>query len=521
MAVRREDGRFYGRDWVDVHSMTRDELLYVIHESARMKDALQNKRIPEYKLAKDLDMIAASLFYENSTRTRTSFEVAAMRLGMQVTGFSSTEGTSVKKGECLTDTVDMYDAYGVDAVVMRHPLDGAARVVADHFKEAGHRVLPCFNGGDGKHEHPTQAKLDTFTINECCGRLHDLEIGIAVDAKYGRTTHSLPVILSLFPGNRFHIFTHELLRMPPAVLKFLESKGIEYHEYFESRDQLVEMLPNLDFLYMTRIQRERLPDDDAFYKAKDLFRFTPDMMLRTKDRFGIGHPLPEDKSNPSIDPSLRSHPKFWAKRQAGNGLPTRLVEMALSLGLLGHDFEGEAFRHRPTSTEFWTEKAPGTRKESAQYDIRPINTGTVIDHIENDPYIVGRIVQLLRLRENGNIYRAGVVEPKKRPGVKKGLLMIEGRELSFDDLRVVAAMAPGAVVSDIREKNVVRKRELSLPDVIEGLPEMQCTNAGCISRPEHKEHVTPKAVRVSDSIGNYVRCYECDNLMGSHEVFMK
>jgi aspartate carbamoyltransferase catalytic subunit len=501
--------------------MTKDELVYILGQAARIKGALRSKRISDYRLAKipeDLDLMAASLFYEDSTRTRTSFEVAAKKLGMDVTGFSGTEGTSVKKGECLTDTVDMYDAYGVDAVVMRHPLDGAARVVADHLKQEEGRIVPCFNGGDGKHEHPTQAILDAFTVNECCGRLHDLEIGIAVDAKYGRTAHSLPVILSLFPGNRFHIFTHDLLRMPPAVLKFLESHGVEYHEYFDSRQQLVEQLPKLDFLYMTRIQRERLPDDDAFYKAKDLFRFTPEMMQYAKERFGIGHPLPENKANPSIDPSLRSHPKYWAKRQAGNGLPTRLVELALSLGLMGHDFEGEAFRHRPTSTEFWSEKAPGARKELSQYDIRPINNGTVIDHIENDPYIVDRIAQLLRLRQNGNIYRAGVVSSKKREGVKKGLLMIEGRELNYDELRIVAAMAPGAVVSDIRDRNVLRKRELSLPDVIEGLPEMQCTNAGCISRPEHKEHVMPKVVRVSDS---QVSCYDCDNLMQSHEVFTR
>jgi len=518
--LERTEAPFFGRDWIDVHSITKSELEYILELSSRMKSAIKCKRVSEYKLAKDMDLIAALLFYEPSTRTRTSFEIAAKRLGMETTGFAGTEATSVKKGESLTDTVDMYDAYDVDAIIMRHPLDGAAKAVTDHLSKEMDRVLPCFNGGDGKNEHPTQAILDAFTINECCGRLHDLDIGIAVDAKYGRTTHSLPVILSNFPNNRFHIFTHELLRMPKSVLKFLDSKGIEYREYYEHGDQLKEMLPILDFLYMTRLQKERFYDEAEYYKARDMFLFTLAMMDLTKKNFGIGHPLPENKENPSIHPLVNRHPKYWPKKQAGNGVPTRFVELALSLGLAGSDFNGALFKPSDISDKFYNEREPDARKEDQGHvQIRPIENGTVIDHIEMNPYAVNRIAELLHLEKNGNVYRLGVVESIKRPGNKKGVLMIKDRYLTNDEVKLVATLAPGSTVNTIQSNRVTRKRDLYLPEVIDALPDMKCTNCGCITRLEHHEHVAPKAVRVGDEKTNLVKCYYCNNMMESHNLF--
>jgi len=243
-------GKFVGRNWVDVASVTESELRYFLKLAATVKAAIKERRTSVYRLAGDRDLFAALLFYEPSTRTRNSFEIAAQRLGLRTVGFAGTEATSVKKGESLLDTVDMFDSYEVDAIILRHPLDGAARAVTEHFSSAG-RPLCCFNGGDGMNEHPTQGLLDVFTIGECCGRLHDLEIGIAVDPKYGRTTHSFPVLLGLFPNNRFHVFSHPDLRMPKAVIRHLADLGVEVREYFESGDQLRQKLPDLDFLYMT------------------------------------------------------------------------------------------------------------------------------------------------------------------------------------------------------------------------------------------------------------------------------
>jgi len=164
---------FLGRDLTDVHTFTKDELVFILDKAVEIKKALRAKDIPKYRLAEGRDLLAALLFYENSTRTRTSFEIAALRLGMRVTGFAGTEGTSVKKGESLRHTLDMYEAYECDALIMRHPLDGSARFAADHLG------IPVFNAGDGKHEHPTQTLLDLFTIREHLGRLESFDLTLA------------------------------------------------------------------------------------------------------------------------------------------------------------------------------------------------------------------------------------------------------------------------------------------------------------------------------------------------------
>ncbi len=509
--------KFQGKNWVDVGSVTESELRYFLRLATAMKEALRERRIERYRLAEARDLFAALLFYEPSTRTRFSFEIAAIRLGLKTVGFSGTEATSVKKGESLLDTVDMFDAYDMDAVILRHPLDGAAKAIAEHFTRPG-RPLCCFNGGDGMNEHPTQGLLDLFTIGECCGRLHELEIGIAVDAKYGRTTHSFPVLLSLFPGNRFHVFTHPDLRMPRSVIAHLKERNVEVVEHFESGAELRAMLPKLDFLYMTRLQRERFEDDAEYYRARDMYLFTLDMMEGTKPSFGVGHPLPDNKENPAIHPSVKRHPKFWPKRQAGNGVPTRLTEMALSLGLLGADFDGQLHEPAPVDPVFYRERNPRGQKERAEaLDIRPIASGTVVDHVEGNPYVIEKIARLLKLSARGNTYRMGVVEARKRPGTRKGVLMIADRFLDEDELRLIATIAPGATVNDIRDQRVARKRDLALPALIEGLQEMTCTNHRCITRPEYHEHVPPKAIRVGS--GNAVKCYYCNNLMESHELF--
>jgi len=515
---------FAGRSWVDVASVSADELVYILEASARIKAALKGRNPDGYKLGIGRDLFAALLFFEPSTRTRFSFEIAAQRLGLKTVGFAGTEATSVKKGESLLDTVDMFDSYDMDALILRHPLDGAAKAVTEHTVRPDGPPLCCFNGGDGKNEHPTQGLLDVFTINECCGRMQDLEIGIAVDPKYGRTTHSFPVLLSLFPGNRFHVFSHPDLRMPPAVIAYLKSRGVELVEYFESGEQLNEKLPELDFLYMTRLQRERFEDEAEFYAARDLFYFTPQLMKLTRPTFGLGHPLPDDKENPTIHPAVKRHPRCWAKRQAGNGVPTRLVEMALSLGLLGHDFQGQPFQAEAVEESFYEEReltpdAGERRDPDRPLEIRPLDNGTVIDHVEGNPYVITKIARLLRVNERRNIFRSAVLEAKARPGVIKGVLMIKDRFLDEDELRLVAAMAPGATVNDIRGQRVVRKRDLRLPPVIEALPGEACTNHHCITRHEFYEHIPPKAMRMGDGSENVVKCYYCNNLMQSHEMF--
>jgi len=495
---------FAGRDLTDIHAFTTDELTYILDKAAVLKDALVARDVSSYRLAEGRDLLAALLFYENSTRTRTSFEIAAMRLGMRTTGFSSTEGTSVQKGESLRHTLDMYEAYRCDAVIMRHPLDGSARFAAEHLG------VPVFNAGDGKHEHPTQTLLDLFTIREHLGRVTDFDMGVAGDLKYGRTVHSLVIALCKFGGVRLHIFAHESLSLPRSLLETIRAEGLPVTVHAS----LGELAGAVDILYQTRIQKERMPDLSEFDKAKEMSEFKAEMLEATRECFGLMHPLPIDKTAPSIAAAVDRHPKALYKTQAGNGVPTRLTELALSLGLLGEDFEGQAYEAEAVDPEFMEER-PITQKPPRQdVSIRPIrDCGVVIDHMV--PYKEDLLVRLLKVRERRDIYRAATVRSLARPGEVKGMLMIEDRELTDDELRAIAAVSPGCTVNLVRGAKVKRKLRMKLPGRIEGIAGMVCANKGCISRPEHLESVSPLMTRAP---GDTIRCHYCDQLMDSVQI---
>ncbi|MCP4605017.1 MAG: aspartate carbamoyltransferase [Proteobacteria bacterium] len=496
---------FLGRDLTDIHCFTNDELFYILDKAAILKQAIKNRDVEAYRLAEGRDLIAALLFYENSTRTRTSFEIAAMRLGMRTTGFSSTEGTSVKKGESLRHTIDMYEAFDCDSVIMRHPLDGSARFAADHLG------VPVFNAGDGKHEHPTQTLLDLFTIREHLGRLEGFDMGIGGDLKYGRTAHSLAVALTMFPGVNIHLFSHEDLALPEAFMQMLKDSGVNVEVY----NDLAEMAPKVDILYQTRIQKERMPDLSEFERAKTMSEFTMEILDTTREKFGLMHPLPVDKSAPSISSSIDGHPKALYKKQAGNGVPTRLVELALSLGLLGGDFDGQSWEPAREDEIFINELSIVHKPRRTDFSIRPIrDNGVVIDHLQ--PFLEEVLVRLLRVREKKDIYRAGTVKSIRRPGTIKGMLMIEDRELDDEEIRTIAAVSPGCRVNIVREGQVAQKLELRLPDRIFGIPQMACPNKGCITRKEYEESVPPIMIRVGS---DRVRCYYCDQIMPSSGMF--
>ncbi|MBN2343678.1 MAG: aspartate carbamoyltransferase [Deltaproteobacteria bacterium] len=498
---------FANRDLTGIQDFTRDELMYVLDKAALMKQALHARKVDRYRLAAGKDLLAALLFYENSTRTRTSFEVAAQRLGMNVTGFAGVDGTSVKKGESLRHTLDMYEAYQCDCIIMRHPLDGSARFAAEHLG------IPIFNAGDGKHEHPTQTLLDLFTIREHLGRLDDFDMGISGDLKFGRTAHSLAIALTKFTGVRLHLFSHPSLAMPQELLELMQEAGVEVTVY----PTLTEAAQKTDVLYQTRIQKERMPDLTEYDKAKSISEFTSKIMEKTRDGFGLMHPLPVDKAAPSIAAELDKHPKALYKIQAGNGVPTRLTELALALGLMGNDFNGEVFRESVCSDDFVELLPIKDKPPRKDVSIRPIrNNGVVIDHMA--PYMEEILTQVLKVRERRDIYRAATVKAASRPDSKesiKGMLMIEDRTLTENELKIVASVSPGCTVNIIENGTVTFKYQLRLPDRVCDVPGMMCTNKGCISRPEHQESVSPRMVKVGDS---RVKCYYCEQVMNTSQI---
>ena len=255
------------------------------------------------------------LFFEPSTRTKLSFETAMKRLGGDVVDMGSVESSSVTKGETLADTVRVIEGY-TDALVLRHPKEGAA-TMASEFVD-----VPLLNAGDGAGQHPTQTLLDLYTIRENAG-LDDLTIGIMGDLKYGRTVHSLAYALSNFDA-RQHFVSPESLQLPREVVYDLHQAGASIREH----ESLEEILPTLDVLYVTRIQRERFPDEREYQKVAGEYQIDAGTLEAASDDLTIMHPLPRvDEIAPEIDGT--EHAAYF--EQAHNGVPVRMALLDLLL----------------------------------------------------------------------------------------------------------------------------------------------------------------------------------------------
>ncbi|MCR5767970.1 MAG: aspartate carbamoyltransferase [Lachnospiraceae bacterium] len=261
----------------------------------------------------------ATLFFEPSTRTRLSFEAAMLDLGGNVLGFSEAQASSAAKGESVADTVRTVGCYA-DIIAMRHPKEGAPYVAAQH---AG---IPVINAGDGGHNHPTQTLTDLLTIKREKGRLNNLVIGVCGDLKFGRTVHSLIQAMSRYDGISFWLISPEELKLPSYVKNdALKKKGIPYTQTTD----LLEALPNLDILYMTRVQRERFFNEEDYIRLKDSYILTPDKLAGAREDLTIMHPLPRVNE---ISVAIDDDPRAAYFRQVKNG---KFIRMALILKLLG------------------------------------------------------------------------------------------------------------------------------------------------------------------------------------------
>ena len=260
----------------------------------------------------------ATLFFEPSTRTRLSFEAAMLELGGTVLGFSEAGSSSAAKGESVSDTARMVSCYA-DIIAMRHPKEGAPYVASQAA------TIPVINAGDGGHNHPTQTLADILTISRELGRLDHLTIGVCGDLKYGRTVHSLIEAMSRYEGIRFVLISPEELKIPGFIrYNVFENKGIPYRE----TASLEEAMPELDVLYMTRIQRERFDDPWEYERLKDSYVLDVEKMKLAKEKMCVLHPLPRVNE---ISVAVDDDPRAAYFRQALNG---KFMRMALILKLL-------------------------------------------------------------------------------------------------------------------------------------------------------------------------------------------
>ncbi|SRR5579883_55000 len=297
----------YQRDLISINDLSLEQVKTILETAKKLKQkpdtqALQNK-------------IIANCFFEPSTRTRLSFESAALRLGGKVTGFTSDGDLSIQKGETLRDTIRVISDYA-DLLVIRHPREGAARLAAEASDK------PVINAGDGANQHPSQALVDLFTMEECQNKLNGLSIALVGDLKYGRTIHSLTQACMLF-DMRFYFVSPEGLTLPDAIADHLKKNGVR----FSFHQTLEEVIPKVDIIYLTRLQKERL-DEAEYQLVKNKYTLTAGLLSQAKSNLKVLHPLPRvDEMDTSIDKT----PFAYYFQQAANGVFVRQALLTLLL----------------------------------------------------------------------------------------------------------------------------------------------------------------------------------------------
>ena len=301
------------RDLIDITDLSVEEIDELIEKA---EDIIAH---PEAYREKCRYKKLATLFYEPSTRTRLSFESAMYELGGQVLGFHEAQSSSATKGESVADTARTVSCFA-DIIAMRHPKEGAPLVASMKA------TVPVINAGDGGHHHPTQTLTDLLTIKREKGRLDSLVVGCCGDLKFGRTVHSLVAAMSRYTGIRFVFVSPEELKLPRYVKEqYVKSKNIPYTQ----STSLEEVMPELDILYMTRVQKERFFNEEDYLRLKDSYILTPDKLANAKEDLRILHPLPRVNE---ISVAVDEDPRACYFKQAQNG---RYIRMALIMKLLG------------------------------------------------------------------------------------------------------------------------------------------------------------------------------------------
>lgn len=303
---------FNNRDIISIRDFSKEEIEHILNVAEKMIPIAEGRKESEILNGK----VMASLFFEPSTRTRLSFEVAMKRLGGKVIGFVDSSTTSIQKGETLADTIRMAEAYS-DVIAIRHSREGSARLAASFAK------IPVINGGDGAGHHPTQCLLDLFTIRKEKGKIKNKVILLG-DLKYGRTVHSLAHALALFDVEMTFVAPQQL-QMPKEVINECEEMGSSP----SMATDLKEVMGDADVLYVTRIQKERFPDPEEYARVAGYYRIDEEILANAKKDMIIMHPLPRiTEISPEIDST--AHAVYF--KQAFNGVPVRMALLGLVLG---------------------------------------------------------------------------------------------------------------------------------------------------------------------------------------------
>jgi aspartate carbamoyltransferase catalytic subunit len=463
------------RDVISITDFSREEILHLCRIGAMMYE--KEKSGDRHAFSRSLlGRSLASMFYEPSTRTRTSFNTGMRELGGQTDGFSGAEGTSVMKKETIRDTVTMMGANHFDVAVMRHPLDGSLQWAADVAR------IPVINGGDGKNEHPTQALLDLLTLyvlNE--GTLDGLSVGFGGDLSHGRTIRSLSLALSHFENVTIRWAAEDFLGMPGDLVRLLEHRGVTVTREESVRD----VMAGVEYYYMTRPQLERMPGVSDREISEMMGRYRIDLDKVEGFDVKVLHPLPVNSEVAEIDHRVYFHSAQAFFRQAEFGI---FLRKALLHEILKHDgyipYEGALLRQLEFGNNRLARTITGKTEERMFID--RIHNGTVVDHLA--PGSRKQVDDALSLEDRGQTCITASISQKRNPFIKTDLA-----ELSERDLKNIALISPEPTVNYIRDGHVVEKFIYLL-----------CENDNCVTRVIN-EDVPPKFY----NDGGAIRCRYC------------
>ena len=518
---------FIGRSLTVVNSFSADEQLYLYLKTKELKlKSLAGESLDEFKI-NDPSLSAYIIFLEDSTRTKESFINAARFHQIRVNVFDP-GSSSFNKKESITDTMKMLFGYSDKSVfIIRSKQEGLCSWLDEAlgaYAENIGRPKPSFlNGGDGKHEHPTQEFLDEFSFLEhkSWDRSH-IHLCLVGDLFHGRTVHSKADGLRVFNEVKVDLIAPPELQMPESYVSKMERNGFEVrifhsiHEYLSSAGDIAPIW------YFTRLQLERM-GDEILDKAESLrasVSFTRDYMDRMEEGTRFYHPLPRHREHPTIPSFLDDTPLNGWDRQSINGYFTRIVEIGLLAGRLGEGFEGRTLPDEEYADDFVEiVKAFNSKPHNYKVGIKPVENGIVIDHIgrgKNLRQIWDHIDKIRRIM-NLNIRSSHGVYHSNEDEIFKGIISLPDI-LSFDErqIKMLGAIAPECTVNIIKDGRILNKYRLHTPPRVYNFKEISCKNDSCISHPRFYEPVKAEFIRLD---ANTFTCKYCERPHSFHEIW--
>ncbi len=520
-------GPFSGRSITVVNDLSIDEQVYLYGKTREIKEAVASGGDVSGYRTGERDLGIYLLFLEDSTRTKESFRNAAKFHGVRVNDFDVRASSIITKKESITDTVKMLFGYSNRSIfVVRSKLEGVCRwlerALFEYAGKLGYPPPSFINGGDGRHEHPTQEFLDEYTFLEKTGWNRErVRIALVGDLLHGRTVHSKVDGLRIFNNVEVDLIAPDELAMPEYYITRMKESDFSIRT-FPSIDAYLDQNNIADIWYFTRLQLERM-GEQVLEKAEHLrhsVTFATGHLGRIPEGTKFYHPLPRHREHPTVPPFLDGTTLAGWDEQSINGYFTRIAEIGMLSGLLGADFTGKHREFIEPKDDFFEEAVvKSDKKPEYKIGIKPVDEGIVIDHIGKGRGIgsiwtqIDQIRRVMKLdcRSSHGVYHTD------GPDLYKGLISLPDI-LSFDEhqIKILGAIAPGCTLNIIRDKGVKRKYRLNMPPRIYNFDQISCKNDSCVSFPSHYQHVSPEFRRAD---GNTYVCMYCERPHQFEEIW--